>query len=68
MFILIREKIYYRENEAFMKMFQYDGIDVSGGTGITSNLHDRIAFHCYYFFKINLRFQPFVCDACHIVM
>lgn len=51
-----------------MKMFQCDGIDVSGGIDITSNLHDCIAFHYYYFLKINFIFQPFVCDVCHIVM
>ena len=46
-------------------MLEYDRIDVSGGidTNKTSGLQDCITCHSWYFFEINLRFKPKVCNG-----
>ena len=38
-----------------------EGIDI----GKTGELHEFIICHYCYFFQINFRFQPNVCDGCH---
>ena len=45
-------------------MLEYDRIDASEGTDFYKTKESRKCIICnyYYFFKINFRFQPKVCD------
>ena len=48
-------------------MWEYGRIDVSEGidTNKTDTLRECAICHYRYFLRINLRFQPKVCDNCH---
>ena len=50
-------------------MLQYDKIDVSEGIDINKTRESKkyMLFHYWYFIDIAYKFQPYVCNACHVV-
>ena len=48
---------------------QYDGTDVSEGIDInkTSESKESMLYHYWYFKDISFKFQPYLCNCCHIV-
>ena len=53
-----------------MKMLQYQIIDVSEGidTNKTSLSKECILFHYWYFKYLGFKFEPHVCNKCHVLM
>ena len=49
-------------------MLEYDRIDLSEGIYVnkTNGSHEFIICHYLYFPEIDFRFQPKVCDDCHV--
>ena len=50
-------------------MLQYDRIDVSEGIDInkTSESKEYILCHYWYFKDFGYKFQPYLCNDCHVV-
>ena len=50
-------------------MLQYDRIDVSEGIHISkiSESKEYLLFHYWYFKYICYKFQPYLCNGCHVV-
>ena len=50
-------------------MLQYDEIDVSEGIDINKTRESKkcMLFHYWYFIDIAYKFQPYVCNGCHVV-